>query len=64
MVGFVVFVAIVITAEVEKNSRKTDIIVEQFLGLEDFSMNELHERLSQAVLPTQAQETEWGNMEL
>lgn len=65
-VGFVVFVAIVIngTAEIEKKFRKTDIIVEQFLGLENFPTNELHERLSRAVLPSQAQETEWGNMEL
>lgn len=42
------------TAKVEKRSRKIDIIVDaakRFLGLEDFSAMELHEKLSRAVLP-------------
>jgi hypothetical protein len=57
LVDFVAFITTVVngTAKVERKSRKITIIVdvaEQFLGLEDFSAEEMHGVLARAIPPS------------
>jgi hypothetical protein len=67
-VDFVAFIAMVIngTAKVERRSRKIDIMVnaaERLQGLKDFSAEELHGILSQAVPPSQVLEPNMEDLE-